>query len=378
MSDVIIAGDYSFLNFESGQPIIANSVKEIIQNSRYSIVNLEAPILMGDVKSPIPKQGPSLHLGVKDLDILIEAGFNAVTLANNHIYDYGEVGLNQTITSLSEKKIEYVGAGETPKAAAQILYKDILSYRIAIINCCEHEFSIVGRHHGGANPIDPIVQYKQIVEAKRQADYVIIIVHGGVEHFQYPTARMVRTYRYFIDVGADAVINHHQHCPCGYEVYQNKPIFYGLGNFFFPWYGMKESLWNLGYMVGITLQGNQKIAYEMFPYSQCNENLIVDLLQDKSLKDFNAMMKQLCISFSDEDILGQKLKEYNDSNSFLYKKMFEPYSGRIMNSLYRRGILPSFMNKERLLAFIDFIGCESHHERMMDYLNNTYKKFYHE
>lgn len=83
-----------------------------------------------------------------------------------------------------------------------------------------------------------------------------MIVHGGVEHHQYPTKRMVQTYRFFVDAGADAVINHHQHCPCGYEIYNGKPIYYGLGNFCFDWDGKRDSMWNVGYMVALNVDRN--------------------------------------------------------------------------------------------------------------------------
>ena len=83
------------------------------------------------------------------------------------------------------------------------------------------------------NPLLPIQQFYKIQEAKENADYVLVIVHGGIEHYQLPTSRMIETYRFFIDAGADAVVNHHQHCYSGYERYKSKPIIYGLGNLLF-------------------------------------------------------------------------------------------------------------------------------------------------
>lgn len=97
-----------------------------------------------------------------------------------------------------------------------------------------------------------------------------MICHGGIEFFQYPTPRMVEWYRFFIDVGADAVINHHQHCYSGYEIYNGKPIFYGLGNFCFDRFDKRNSSWNNGYLVELIFEGDQ-IFHNLIPYIQCDE-----------------------------------------------------------------------------------------------------------
>ena len=77
---------------------------------------------------------------------------------------------------------------------------------MAVINCCEHEFSVTTGDFPGANPLNPIRQFYKISEARKDADYVVVIVHGGHEMLQLPSPRMQELYRYFIDVGADAVI----------------------------------------------------------------------------------------------------------------------------------------------------------------------------
>lgn len=166
------------------------------------------------------------------------------------------------------------------KEASRILYKDIKGVKFAIINCCEHEFSIATDKKGGSNPLNPIQQYYAIQEAKKQADKIIVIVHGGHELYQLPSLRMKETYRFFVDAGADAVINHHQHCYSGYEVYEGKPIFYGLGNFCFDWKGKRNSIWNYGYMVKLSFN-NDNIEYEVIPYCQGNEKPGLEVLTNK-------------------------------------------------------------------------------------------------
>ncbi len=381
--EILIAGDYCpqnrvLSNCDSGEDLVVfEGLSDSIKHADYSVVNLECPVITWGAKA-IAKQGPSLFCTERGVEALSIVGFNCVTLANNHFRDFGDSGCLGTINALTAKGIEYVGGGKSIQEASKVLYKRLEDRTISIINCCEREFSIATNNRAGANPLSPITQYHQIIEAKLKADFVIVIVHGGIEHFQYPTQRMVETYRFFIEAGADAVINHHQHCPCGYEVYKGKPIYYGLGNFCFDWEGRKNSIWNLGYMVKLHLEDNHQIMSEIVPYSQCDEEPIVKLLKGEKLEQFNILMDTLCSVIKDISLLDQKLSEFNRINDFLYRKMLEPYSGRFASLLYRKGMLPTTINKERILTLMDFVVCESHYERVKEFLERQYNHMFNE
>lgn len=77
--------------------------------------------------------------------------------------------------------------------------------------------------------------------------------HGGVEHYNLPSPEIKQLHRFFIEAGADAVVNHHQHCFSGYEVYKSRPIFYGIGNFLFDDARKIDSPWNYVYIVELRL-----------------------------------------------------------------------------------------------------------------------------
>ena len=251
---ILIAGDYcprgrviSFFD-KNDYSYVLSDVKNIIDKVDYSIVNFECPVVSADAK-PIPKLGPNLHCSLSGAEAIKWVGFDCVTLANNHFYDYGKEGVEQSINGFDSLGIDHVGGGLNLNEASKILYKEIFGKRLAIINCCEHEFSIASDTTAGSNPLNPIQQYYSIQEARKNADYVLVIVHGGHELFQLPSLRMVETYRFFIETGADAVVNHHQHCYSGYEIWKGKPIFYGIGNFLFDGFKNMKSIWNEGYFV---------------------------------------------------------------------------------------------------------------------------------
>lgn len=365
---ILVAGDFcpqyrvaELLDQGSFGEVLGN-IKRITERSDYSIVNFECPITYGSAR-PIVKNGPNLRCSKKGVEALKWAGFNCVTLANNHFYDYGDEGASNTIRACTDNKIDFVGGGLNIGEASSILYKNIGGKILAIINCCEHEFSVATQTRGGSNPLNPIKQYYSILEAKQKADYVLLIIHGGHEHFQLPSPRMQETYRFFIDAGADAVVNHHQHCYSGYEVYKGKPIMYGLGNFCFDEKGCTGGKWNEGYFVMLSFDST--ISIEIIPYNQCDKEPKVLLLDNCA---FDERLKELNTIIVDKDRLARSVKDYYKSCNKQVGFLFEPLMNRLFASLRYRGILPSFVSKKRKLLAANYISCESHRDKILSYL----------
>ena len=232
--------------------------------------------------------------------------------------------------------------------------------RIAIINACEHEFSIANDEHGGSNPLDLINMQEDIKRAREGADYVILILHGGVEEYHYPTPRMKRWYRHFVDIGADAVINHHQHCINGYEVYNGKPIFYGLGNFYFPWGSeVKPDSWKYGYAVDLKL--GDDINFDLVPYKQSVEAITI-----RNKKDFEKEIEVYNLPLHDDYLLQQKFDEMLlDAENGLKMQLLPSFMrGRIITALAYRGLLGKLYKKDQLLSLRNKLSCESHHESL--------------
>lgn len=343
---------------------VLSEVQLITSTVDYSFVNLECPVLSGDA-NPIKKHGPSLRCSPKGINALKYAGFDCVTLANNHFRDFGDTGVKETIEALNENGIEHVGGGMNIAEASKVLYKEIAGHRLAIINCCENEFSIATENRGGSNPLNPLRQYRDIREARQKADYVVVIVHGGHEQFQLPSPRMVETYRFFVDVGADAVVNHHQHCYSGYEVYNAKPIFYGLGNFCFDSPDHHSGDWTEGYFV--TIDFSDTIQFELHPYCQCADKPEVVSLPKYS---FDEKLSELNAIIADPVRLRDAVEKYYAGCASVYKSIFEPFYNRYCIAARIRGFFPSFMSKKRKLAAQNYVCCEAHRDKLMWWLNH--------
>lgn len=353
IQNMVEDGDYSFFN----------QVEHITKDNDFSIINLEAPIVSGNAK-PIKKNGPNLKASPKVVESLKYAGFNVTTLANNHIMDYGAEGLKETHKELERGGILHVGTGKNLEDAGHILYLRRDDKTVAIINCCEHEFSIAKEDKPGANPLNPIRQFKAIKEAILNADYVIVIVHGGHELWQLPSPRMVETYRFFVEVGADAVINHHQHCFSGYEVYKGKPIFYGLGNFCFDKQNADLS-WCEGY--GVELNFSNDIAFKILPYLQNYEKPGISFLSEDS---FSSCLEEINEIIKNRDLLYFETQKYYNTSKNYIKSILEPYNNRILKKLYSLGLLPSFIKGHKAKEIENIILCESHRDKLIHSFDN--------
>lgn len=345
---------------------ILGETKTMFQDYDYRIVNLESPVAPEDAQSII-KCGPSLRCNEHAISLLAYGGFNCATLANNHFYDYGDIGVETTISTLDQYHIDHVGGGRNLNEAAATLFKQINDETIAIINCCEHEFSIATPCTGGSNPLNPIKQYHAIQEARAKADYVVVITHGGIEDYEKPSPRMQETYRFFIEIGADAVVNHHQHCPSGYEIYQGKPIFYGLGNFCFDSIRIKDRPRNKGYVAGITFDGD-KVYYQLYPYLQCNGEPGVKYLDEASRKVFFSEIAQLNAVISNPQNLAKTYTAYLEATSDYLRPIFTPYSKKWSDALFSKGLLPFYYPRNKWPFVLNKIECESHRERLINFI----------
>lgn len=347
---------------------IFSDVKPIFDEADFNIVNFESTIPSYGEKA-IKKNGPNLSCSAKSVSALKWAGINVVTLANNHAGDYGPKSLINTISLLEQSKISHVGAGKNIDDSRKILYLEKDGEVLAIINCCEHEYGIASPDKAGTNPLDPINQYYDIQQAKKKADYVLVIVHGGAEEFKLPTLRMQDTYRFFIDAGADAVINHHQHCYSGREIYKGKPIYYGLGNFAFDYLKVKK-LSSEGIIVSLNLT-KDKIEHRYLPYVQFDNRVGIHPVVDTT--DFEKKINELSAIIADRQQLEKQVEKYFKSWQATVRARLEPYSGRILKSLYSRGCLPSLLSNSNMRVLQNMVNCETHRERLQFTLNNHLK-----
>jgi poly-gamma-glutamate synthesis protein (capsule biosynthesis protein) len=200
-------------------------------------------LTIGNLETPVSRRGSPVQKEYayrsppEALPALVQAGFDVVNLANNHVLDYGENALLDTLDYLDQAGLRHVGAGRDADNAFQPAVVEKNGVRIAFLG-----FSRVvpfvswkaGKGHPGvADTYEETRPVQAIEQAKRDADLVVVIVHWGIEREDRPEDYQVRLARKYIDAGADLVIGGHPHVLQGLEFYKGKWIAYSLGNFIF-------------------------------------------------------------------------------------------------------------------------------------------------
>lgn len=361
---ILVAGDFVprhrvVAQIDNDDFSCLDEVCPIVEAADYAIVNFESPVVNREV-APMIKTGPNLKCSDKAMACIAYAGFDCVTLANNHFRDYGEAGVEDTLSSCKIHGIDYVGGGKDLSEARSILYKEIGQEKLAIINVCENEWSVATSKQGGACGMDVVDVCHRLKTAHEKADFVLLIIHGGVELYNLPTSEMKKLYRFYAEMGADAIVNHHQHCYSGYEIYQDTPIFYGIGNFCFDKENPDDS-WSSGFMVSLDTVSK---AFELLPYRQgTKDNAGVCLMNDKD--DFVKTIENLNEVIKDDEKLLNEYDKMLSSAKPLWVSLLNPYQGKLLNRLAKWGLIPSFINDQRRNRLYNLVLCESHRGRLL-------------
>ena len=172
---------------------------------------------------------------VENLELL---GVDIVGLANNHVYDYGKDALIDTMDTLDEAGIPYVGAGHNLEEASEPVYMEVQGKTIAFVAASRAEKNKMTPQATDTEPgilrcYDTTLFDEEIIEADANADIVVALPHWGTEYSTQLESVQPKTAHEYIDAGADAVIGAHTHCLQGFEYYNGVPIIYSLGNYWF-------------------------------------------------------------------------------------------------------------------------------------------------
>jgi len=202
----------------------------------------KADIALGNLEAPFTKTGepyPKTYtfrvppLFAKGLSF---CGIDIVTLANNHIMDYGEAGLFSTMSVLDQLKIPYIGAGKNIQDSTKPVFMNVRGTIIGFLGYSmtyPDEFYATPDSAGTAYPYE---MDKQIERCAKNSDVTVVTFHWGGEHLEYPKDYQVVYAQRAIDNGADLVVGHHPHSIQGVEKYKSGLIAYSLGNFAFGTY----------------------------------------------------------------------------------------------------------------------------------------------
>jgi poly-gamma-glutamate synthesis protein (capsule biosynthesis protein) len=228
---------------------------DFLKKADLTIINLESPLINN---CPVTDEGMRFCGDKRFVEGLIFAGVDIVGLANNHIYNYGQDGLDQTVELLRLNNISSIGTGE-------IINREIKGIKFSFM-----AYNGVAPFDQAIIPIDKDRIKRDLESVRQQSDFCVVLFHWGKEYSVYPsTDGQVAPFdpteigRWAVDNGADLVIGNHPHIVQGYEVYKGKPVFYALGNFIFDQMWSEET--KLGYLLKVNLSGRQLSSFTFHP-----------------------------------------------------------------------------------------------------------------
>ncbi len=221
---------------DPGHPF--SNMNWFLKSGNITFGNLENPITPGrEIKVPemILRADPLAASALKD------AGFDILSLANNHLPDFGTKGVTDTLLYLKGAHINYVGAGRNEKEACEPQYISVNGLRLAFLAFTDPHIAPDNYSAGigpGTAPLDPDSMKITISNAAANGDFTVVYLHLGTEYSPEPDENQIYYSHLAIDAGADLVIGSHPHVIQKVELYKGKYILHSLGNFIF------DQLWS--------------------------------------------------------------------------------------------------------------------------------------
>lgn len=339
--------------FEKGEAekLVGPELLSELESADFRIFNLETPLT--DKEAPIPKCGPNIITPTRTLPGIKGLSPSLLTLANNHILDEDAQGLYSTMRLLDESKISYIGAGENLSAAQKPYIVEAKGKRIGIYACAEHEFTIAGEDKPGANPFDLLDSPDHIASLAAMCDYVVVLYHGGKEHYRYPSPYLQKVCRKITEKGADLVVCQHSHCVGCMEEYHGSVIVYGQGNFLFD--HSKSEFWQTSLLVKASF--GEKMEVSFLPLSKWENT--VRLAAGEEAKQILSGFEERSREIQQPGRIKELYREFCLANKDWY--LYVIAGGQQNLGVSAENFKPSY-SKETLLAMTNYFNCEPHRE----------------
>ena len=373
---LIIAGDLvptksNIEHFSKGNMdmLLGDELFSLWGSANMRMFNLESPIT--NTFSPISKCGPNFMAPTSTIKGIKALNPSLIALANNHILDQGEQGLHSTVRLLEENDIAYVGAGSNLVEAARPYIWERDGIRVGVYACAEHEFTIATEDSPGANPFDPLESLEHIQDLAAKCDHLIVLYHGGKEHYRYPSPDLQRICRKIVDQGANLVVCQHSHCIGAFEKYSGATIVYGQGNFLFD--NSESEFWQTSLLLNVAIEG-ASMSVDYIPIVKHGHT--VRLANQQQWKEIMQGFEERSRQILDKEFVRQ---EYDKFAAQMLNRYLAAFHGntllfKVLNKLCRNTLASRLFTKKALTAIQNYIECEAHRELVLAGLKSRRKE----
>lgn len=349
---IIIVGDLfpvpsNFSKFSEGDTyyLFGDKILELFVSADYKICNLEGAL--SDRPGKCEKTGPALSAPVSTIKAYKELGIDCCTLANNHITDAGAIGVIDTIKTLEDARIVYLGAGKNEDTIRHHVFFMVGDRKICLYNVGETMYNEPSKTQPGAFLYDEYIVCKELEILKQESDYLIVVYHGGAEKFRYPSPQTRRRFHRMVDCGANMILSQHTHCVGCEEWYKGAYLLYGQGNFLFR--SFNNEFTDTGLIVELILKEDKFIV------KKHQVDAVEDTVRYDEQQDFTAFNNRSS-KITDDEFIKNEFRNYCLKEAPLYIKAykgkfpFRKYLARIFPHLFSNYILKAYSRKQLLFT----------------------------
>jgi hypothetical protein len=337
----------------------------ILRSADAILLNLEAPITRH--QRPAAKVGPALRMDPGVEQALARIGNCCLSLANNHMMDYGKPGLADTLAHLDEAGLPHTGAGFTRSEAGQPLVLDLPGVRVGVLATSANEFGMANEKSPGVNGLQLLALHDSIRSLRDSCDTVIVLVHGGVEGFPYPSPEGRDLGVLLGRFGANLVAFQHSHVIGTLHESSDCLIVHGLGNFYFPSKRTTRSPWHVGMALDLDLEAGRRPSPSLHFFEQCLVDSGLRRLAGDEAEAERTGLRRRSLEAEDPLVLQQLWDDFCwRRGRHMHRRIYAPgkLSGRLARVVGLERWWPGAAGR---LLLENLFRCEEHRETMTTY-----------
>lgn len=320
MSKIIIVGD--LFPTETNTPyftkgdiksLFGEKLIQLFKEADLTICNLEGALT--DHGEICKKTGPVKVAPISAIEAYKQLGIDCCLLANNHVTDGGHQGMIDTMRTLDNAGIKHIGAGKNQNEIVRFIIQKVGGLNIGFYNVSETMYNKPTKDTAGAWLYDEYIVCRELEQLKKQCDYLVVLYHGGIEKFHYPSPVTRKRFHRMADCGADMILAQHTHCIGCEEYYNGSYLLYGQGDFLLK--NFAPGLTDTGLIVELVIENGQ-VQIKKHKVKSVN-NLFVRYDEQQDLSEFITRSNKV----GDEDYVYQELQKFCDKELRLYLTAFK-------------------------------------------------------
>lgn len=317
---IIIVGDFfpteqNVSYFERGDiaTLFGKKIIDLFVQADLTVCNLEGALTDHDERCV--KTGPTKVAPIKAIEAYKMLGIDYCMLANNHATDGGHKGMLDTMQTLDNAGIKYIGAGKNEQEIVRFFVQEVGGMKLGVYNVSETMYNKPTKNSAGVWLYDEYIVCRELEQLKKRCDYLLVIYHGGIEKFPYPSPETRKRFHRMADNGADMILSQHTHCIGCEEWYNGSYLLYGQGDFLLK--NFAPGLTDSGFIIEIDIaNGKVKIKKHLV---KSVDDLFVRYDDKQDMRAFEERTKSL----DDERYVSQQLQDFCDKELKLYLEAFK-------------------------------------------------------